>query len=205
MKFKNFWVKPKKPVNSKKIGQSDISWGRFSYGVDHLIIKQWGEGAALKVGSFCSIASSVTVFLGGNHRLDWITTFPFGHVFQAELGGVDTLGHPATNGDVVIGDDVWIGHGATIMSGLTIGSGAVIAANANVVKNVMPYEVVGGNPAQVIKKRFDAEVIDLLMTLKWWDLPVGDIKQIRSTLSAKPNTDSLHELITKYRRVQGAN
>lgn len=68
------------------IGNSQISIGRFTYGFNNIAIHQWGEGAALKIGSFCSIATNINVFLGGNHRTDWITTFPFGHIFQDEIG-----------------------------------------------------------------------------------------------------------------------
>ena len=103
---------------------------------------------------------------------DHITTFPFGHIYKDVLGGDCITGHPSTNGDVVIGDDVWVAEGVTIMSGVSVGSGAILAANATVVNNVMPYEIVGGNPAKVIKKRFEAEIIDLLLKLQWWNLPI---------------------------------
>ena len=93
------------------IGRSPITFGRFTYGYENISVFQSGEGAALKVGAFCSIAPMVTIFLGGNHRTDWISTFPFGHIFQDELGEEIIPGHPSTNGDVIIGDDVWIGTG----------------------------------------------------------------------------------------------
>ncbi|MFM9913333.1 MAG: CatB-related O-acetyltransferase [Methylophilaceae bacterium] len=181
------------------VGNSKITIGRFSYGYEKISIMQWGEGASLKIGSFCSIASSVTIFLGGNHRLDWITTFPFGHIFENELGGVGIQGHPATNGDVSIGDDVWIGHGSTILSGVTIGCGAVIAANSNIVKDVIPYEVVGGNPAKHIKNRFSNEIRGLLLELKWWDLPLDCIREITHELSMEPSVELLKNLIQRFR------
>lgn len=181
------------------VGASQISIGRFTYGIENLSIKQWGEGAALNIGAFCSIASDVTIFLGGNHRTDWISTFPFGHIYQDELGGQHIKGHPATNGDVNIGNDVWIGADVTIMSGVTVGSGAVLSANAHVVKDVLPYEVVGGNPAQLLRKRFEGEMIDLLMELKWWDLPQDAIVEMSGDLCSQPNKDLLAKLIEKYR------
>ena len=181
------------------VGNSPISIGRFTYGVEHLSIRQWGEGAALRIGSFCSISSAVSIFLGGDHRVDWITTFPFGHIFEEELGGTKIEGHPRTRGDVTIGSDVWIGHGATIFSGVSVGSGAVIAANANVVRDVAPYSIVGGNPAKTIKTRFEPEIIDLLMELKWWDLPVGSIKEICGKLCAKPDAKMLRDLVGLYK------
>ncbi|MFT6131261.1 MAG: virginiamycin A acetyltransferase [Neolewinella sp.] len=75
-------------------------------------------------------------------------------------------------GDVMIGNDVWIGYNATIMAGVIIGDGAIIATNATVVKDVPPYTIVGGNPAREIKRRFDAETVQELLALKWWDKPL---------------------------------
>ncbi|HEX2941120.1 MAG TPA: CatB-related O-acetyltransferase [Rhodopila sp.] len=182
-----------------KIENSTIEIGRFTYGFENLTVRQWGEGAKLQIGSFCSLAGSITIFLGGNHRVDWATTFPFGHIFTDELGGNGIKGHPATKGDVVIGHDVWIGHGVTIMSGVTIGNGAVLATNATVVKHVAPYEIVGGNPARLIRDRFDKNIVDLLMHLRWWDLPLEFIRLIARDLSTEPTCEKLSFIIQKYR------
>ncbi|HSG22184.1 MAG TPA: CatB-related O-acetyltransferase [Azonexus sp.] len=180
------------------IGCSPFTIGRFTYGYENISVFQSGEGASLNIGSFCSIAPAVTIFLGGNHRTDWITTFPFGHIFQNELGDEKTPGHPSTNGNVTIGDDVWIGTGASIMSGLTIGCGAVISANAHVVNDVLPYQIVGGNPSRVLRDRFEDEIKDLLIELKWWDLPLADIKQIKHDLCSTPTKELLLNLISRY-------
>ena len=182
------------------IGNSLISIGRFTYGFENVAVKQWGEGAALTIGAFCSIADNVTVFLGGNHITDWITTYPFGHIFVDELGGGDIQGHPVTKGDVIIGNDVWIGSGTTIMSGIHIGDGAVIAANSCVVKNVSAFEIVGGNPSRHIKMRFDEETINLLLNLRWWDLSLNEIKSMVQDLSSKPTNELLRNLILKYKK-----
>jgi acetyltransferase-like isoleucine patch superfamily enzyme len=182
------------------IGKSPISIGRFTYGFKNLNVRQWGEGASLKIGSFCSLADNITVFLGGNHRTDWITTFPFGHIYHDELNVKPILGHPSTKGDVIIGNDVWIGSGVTIMSGLKIGDGAVLSANACVIKDVAPYTIVGGNPAKSIKQRFDNEIIELLLKLQWWDLSTQNIKNISSILSCKPTKNSIVKLISTYRK-----
>ena len=96
--------------------KNSIAVGRFTYGHKKIRVQTWGEGHKLKLGAFCSIADNVTVYLGGNHRVDWITTFPFGHIFKDRLGGENIVGHPSSNGDVVVGNDVWIGSGATLMS-----------------------------------------------------------------------------------------
>lgn len=181
------------------IGRSLISIGRFTYGHESISIEQWGEGAPLSIGAFCSIASDVKIFLGGNHRVDWITTFPFGHIHEPVLGGRDIVGHPSTNGGVSIGSDVWIGQGVTIMSGLAIGDGAVIAANSTIVKNVPPYSIVGGNPAKLIKFRFEKQIIELLMELRWWDLDLGVIKELMYDLSQPPDPSRIRHWNKIYR------
>lgn len=140
----------------------DIGVG--SYGNPKIL--DWGEGATLRVGKFCSFAKDVTIFLGGNHRVDWITTFPF-PVFRKSARQIK--GHPSTKGNVIIGHDVWIGDGAAILSGVIIGNGAVVGARSVVTKNVPPYAIVAGNPATIIRHRFTNDEIAILMDLKWWD------------------------------------
>ena len=143
------------------------SYGIYSYGMPDIL--SWGEGAKLNIGNFCSIGICGKVYLGGGHRTDWVTTFPFGHINKEIFNNFDGVGHPKTNGDVDIGNDVWIGEHVTIMSGVTIGDGAVIATNSHVVKNVAPYSIVGGNPAKLIKYRFTEEQIQKLLEIKWWN------------------------------------
>lgn len=169
--------------------------GRHSYGLKHATIV-FKDAATLNVGNFCSFAPMVRIFLGGNHIVDWVSTFPFGHRDPFHEGG---KGHPATKGDINIGNDVWVGAYATIMSGVTIGDGAVIAANAHVVKDVEPYEIVGGNPAKHIRYRFEPEVIRVLQKLKWWDLPDDEIRKIAPILTAKPDLKTLWELHDRYK------
>ena len=181
-------------IRKGKVGNSNIEIGRYTYGYESAVIKQWGEGASLQIGSFCSIANGLTVFLGGNHRVDWITTFPFGHIFQDKLGGAEIVGHPQSNGDIIIGNDVWIGSDVTIMSGLKIGDGAVIAANSTVVKDIAAYEIWGGNPAKKLKTRFSEEVINSLQQLKWWEWEVEIIKKLAPSLSQIPDAESIHKL-----------
>lgn len=170
--------------------------GKYTYGERNISIKQWGEGANLHIGSFCSIADNITVFLGGNHNTEWTSTYPFGHINTKTFNTFNGKGHPSTNGDVIIGNDVWIGSGVTIMSGVKIGDGAVIAANSHVVKDVQPYSIVGGNPAKLIKKRFADNVIDQLLELKWWDLPDDKINEIVPLLCS----DNIEELISKLKQ-----
>jgi acetyltransferase-like isoleucine patch superfamily enzyme len=145
--------------------------GRYSYGSPALHFA--GSGAQLRIGQFCSIADQVKIFLGGEHRMDWVTTYPFPQMLPAARG---ISGHPATKGDVTIGNDVWIGHGATILSGVTIGDGAVVGAHAVLARDVPPYAIVGGNPARLVRHRFPPAQVDALLQIRWWDWPLPKIE-----------------------------
>jgi acetyltransferase-like isoleucine patch superfamily enzyme len=150
---------------------------RYTYGLENIKVRDWGEGADVKVGSFCSIADNVTIFIGGNHRTDWVTTYPFGHIHK-DVFNHHGKGHPATKGDVVIGNDVWIGSGSTILSGVTIGDGAVIAANSVVVKDIPAYAIAAGNPAIALNFRFTRSQIERLLENPWWELPDSRINDL---------------------------
>lgn len=158
--------------------------GEHSYG--HIKILDWDDGTKLKIGRFCSFAKDVTVILGGEHRADWITMYPFsGKIFNSIWQEAkDVKGHPRSKGDIIIGNDVWVGYGATILSGVTIGDGAVIGARALITKDVEPYSIVAGNPAKFIRKRFSDKVIKELLRIKWWNWPEEKIKKnIKNLLS----------------------
>lgn len=141
--------------------------GNYTYGKPTVLFEN--SEANLLIGKFCSIAQGVTIFLGGNHNVDWLTTYPFNVLDSDFSNGKKIKGHPTTKGDVVIGNDVWIGRNVTIMSGVKIENGAVIGAGAVVTKNIGAYEVWAGNPAKFIKKRFNQNTIDYLNNLNWWN------------------------------------
>ncbi|MGB2128152.1 MAG: CatB-related O-acetyltransferase [Flavicella sp.] len=129
----------------------------------------------LIMGKFCMIASGAKFIMnGGNHLTEAISSYPFAIFGNGWEDAMKDKSYPH-KGDIVIGNDVWIGHNATIMAGVTIGDGAIIAANATVVKDVPPYTIVGGNPAQEIRKRFSDEEIKRLLALKWWDWDISKI------------------------------
>jgi acetyltransferase-like isoleucine patch superfamily enzyme len=156
-------LRPKAENSDLRAKYPQYNIGRGTYG--DLRVRSWGEDATLTMGAFCSVASGVQILLGGEHRPDWVTTYPFSVLWQKAK---HLLGHPSSKGDVVIGNDVWIGAEAMILSGVTIGDGAVIGARSVVTKDVPPYAIVGGNPARVIRMRFDEATISRLQNLKWW-------------------------------------
>lgn len=142
-----------------------VSVGRFTYGEP--VFKMWGQNEHIVIGSFCSIADSVTIFGGGEHNTRWVTTYPLRIALGDELAGRD--GHPATKGETRIGNDVWIGNGATILSGVAIGDGAVVGACAVVTRDVPAYHIVAGNPARLIRPRFKPAHITALLEIAWWN------------------------------------
>ena len=170
------------------------SFGKYSYHAGFTIMSWPSDGQKyLHVGNYCSIANGLTVILGGNHMINWVTTYPFGdrfkHIFSARSGNPSY-----SNGDIRIGNDVWIGTNVTLMSGITIGDGAVIAANTHVVKDVPPYAIIGGNPARIIKYRFTPELINALLKIQWWNWPE---EKINANIPLMCN-DDIDEFVSKH-------
>lgn len=166
-----------KPINPS---QALYEVGEYTYGQP--CIHWWGEPARLKIGKFCSLAPGVQIFLGGEHRTDWVTTYPFTAIHSR---AAHIPGHPRTKGDVVIGNDVWIGHEALILSGVTIGDGVVIGARAVVTKNVLPYAIVAGNPAELVRYRFSEIQRTALLRIAWWDWSFAQIREAWPLLLSK--------------------
>nr|WP_318483195.1 CatB-related O-acetyltransferase [Photobacterium leiognathi] len=133
----------------------------------------FGEVDKLIIGKFCSIASGATFMMAGNqgHRIDWISTFPFGNAF-----GDDVPSGFKRAGDTVIGNDVWIGSEAMIMPGVNIGNGAVIGSRSVITKDVAPYTVVVANN-HLVKERFKPEQVEMLTEMQWWDWSEQQLKQ----------------------------
>lgn len=115
------------------------------------------------------------IFLGGQHRTDWVSTYPFPE-YLPEAEHIEHFG--GSRGDVVIGSDVWLCSNCTILSGVTIGHGAVIASGALVSRDVAPYAVMAGNPAEQVRWRFDEETRAALLESAWWEWPEAEIRQI---------------------------
>lgn len=133
----------------------------------------------LIIGKFCSIACGTKfLFNCANHTLKSLSTYTFPLFYEEwELEKSNITTAWDNKGDIVIGNDVWIGYEAVIMAGIHIGDGAIIAARAVVTKDVPPYTIVGGTPAKEIRRRFDAEEIQQLLMLKWWDWSADNIRQ----------------------------
>ncbi|MEL7424005.1 MAG: CatB-related O-acetyltransferase [Bacteroidota bacterium] len=147
-------------------------------------------GDKLIIGKFCMIASDVTFIMNGaNHLSDAISTYPFA-IFGADWANAMEGKEYPVKGDTTVGNDVWIGYGATIMPGVTIGDGAIIATKAVVTKDVAPYSIVGGNPAQEIRKRFPDDTIKMLLDICWWDWSIEKITKHVQLLTSN-NIDAL--------------
>ena len=156
-----------------KVYQSHIE-GRVTIGKYTSV---WGPNIAIlskinsiKIGAFCSIAKNVSI-QEYNHKHDSLSTYHLNsNVFNGT--GIDDI---CSKGGIVIGNDVWVGDGSMILSGVSIGNGAVIAARSVVTKNIPPFAIVGGNPAKIIKYRFDPDEIVRIEKMKWWDWPKDKI------------------------------
>ncbi len=127
-------------------------------------------GDKLIIGKFCAIAKDVTFIMNGaNHKVSGFSTYPFQIFANGWEKVMPKAGDLPYKGDTQIGNDVWIGYDATIMPGVTVGHGAIIASKSVVTKDVPAYSVVGGNPAEVIKHRFEQRTIEQLLDIAWWD------------------------------------
>jgi len=168
-----------------------IKIGKYTYGLEKNSVRFYKKHydynnnyrqPVLNVGKYCSIGMFCKFYLGGNHRHDWVTTYPFlvewphNSTFKNIPENIE--GYPHSNGNINIGNDVWIGESVTVMSGVKIGDGAVIAANSTVVKDVEPYSISGGNPAKHIKYRFSKDTIKRLIEIKWWDIEESKLDTI---------------------------
>ena len=132
-------------------------------------------GGHVLVGRYSALGHRMTFELGLNHDYRQVTTYPFEDFADGDVPQTNHYNH-VNRKQIIIGNDVWIGCGVTILGGVRIGNGAVIGARAVVAKDVPPYAVVVGNPARVVKYRFDEETIRALQAIKWWNWPEEKIK-----------------------------
>lgn len=165
------------------IRNPNILVGDFTYIADsefesHVTHHYDWNGDRLIIGKFCQIAAGVEfVMNGANHQMNAVSTFPFYTLEGWDMAPPDRSDLPL-RGDTVIGNDVWIGQNAVILPGVTIGNGAIIGANSVVGSDVPPYTIMVGNPARELRRRFDDELIDLLLRFRWWDRSIEEINAL---------------------------
>jgi chloramphenicol O-acetyltransferase type B len=148
----------------------NVTWGRHTYGIKRSSIFGLNDSVTIKIGSFCSIGKEVLFLARASHPLHTASTFPMRSFGRKD----DEL---TSKGPTIVGHDVWIGQRAIVMSGVTIGDGAVVGAGAIVTKDVAPYAIVGGNPARLIRYRFNSNIMAELQGIRWWDWPDEFIEQ----------------------------
>lgn len=182
---------------ARLVARRGYAIGEWSYGRPKVRFPE--SGARLSIGRYCSIADRVEILLGGNHRTDWVTTYPFA-AMPGLWPGVDApADYHTTRGDVTIGHDVWLGSGAMILSGVRVGHGAVVAARAVVTRDVPDYGIVAGNPARLLRLRFPAEMVAELIDAAWWDLDPAQVGPLVPLLSS----DRVGDFIAAVRRARG--
>ena len=139
----------------------------------------------LIIGRFCAIASGVRFLMpGANHADRGPSTFPFGIFGPPWDGTMDIVMSAPSRGDTVVGHDVWLGYSALVLPGVTIGHGAVIAAASVVARDVPPYAIVAGNPARLVRSRFDEEDVERLLRAAWWNWPIELVTEHARTIMA---------------------
>ena len=170
------------------IKNPNIVVGDFTYFADtdfekHVTHHYDFIGDKLIIGKFCQIGAGVEfVMNGANHQMNAVSTYPF-YIFGSWDQSAPSKEDLPFKGDTVVGNDVWIGQNSTILPGVHIGDGAIIGLNSVVTRDVPPYTIVAGNPAKAVRKRFDDELIGLLLKLKWWDKSVEEINVLIPLLS----------------------
>ena len=189
------YIKP--TINNPNIIVGDFTYIADSEFESHVTnFYPWSKDKLI-IGKFCQIATGVEFIMNdANHQMSAVSTFPF-----YTLDGWDMEAPSASDmpfkGNTVIGNDVWIGQNAVILPGVNIGDGAIIGANSVVGSNIAPYTIVAGNPAKVIRKRFDEELIDLMLRFKWWDKSITEINELIPILTCSDLEKVREELKAK--------
>ncbi len=188
------YVKP--TIKNKNIIVGDFTYISDNNFENHVTHHYDFYNDKLIIGKFCQIAAGVNFIMNGaNHQMNAVSTFPF-YIFEGWQQGIPELSEMPFKGDTVVGNDVWIGQNSTIMPGVKIGNGVIIGTNSVVAGNIPSYSVAVGNPAKIIRKRFDDELIHMLENYKWWDKTIEEIDKLIPVLS---NSDiaSVKEFIKK--------
>jgi acetyltransferase-like isoleucine patch superfamily enzyme len=163
----------------------------------NVLARAGSEPPHVTIGRYCSFGPGVKMVVNGDHRSDWVTTWPARILLGLE--GAERDGHPQASGPIVIGNDVWIGTEALILGGVTIGDGAVVATRAVVTHDVRPYAIVAGMPAVERRRRFDDDVVERLLALRWWDLEPDQVAEAVDVLCHAPELDRLEQRVAELR------
>lgn len=190
------------------INHPRISVGEFSYYHNFEVLEDYASFIApylfplsldcLIIGKFVQIAHGVRfITSSANHNMSGFSTYPFANFMmtpQTSSEEIVAMFEASKNkGDVVVGNDVWIGMEAIVMPGVKIGDGAIIGAKSVVTHDVEPYTIVAGNPARVIKKRFDDETIQRLLKIQWWNWSIEKIETYKDIIGGG-DIDALERL-----------
>ncbi len=179
---KEIYVKP--TITNPNIVVGDFTYIADSEFESHVTnFYPWSRDKLI-IGKFCQIAAGAEFIMNdANHQMNAVSTFPFYTLEGWNMDAPSAADMPF-KGNTVIGNDVWIGQNAVILPGVHIGDGAIIGANCVVGSNVAPYTIVAGNPAKVIRKRFDDELIELLLCFKWWNKSIDEINDLIPILTS---------------------
>lgn len=174
-----------------------VEVGDYSYG--GISIVSYSKVSKLIIGRFCSIGQGVVFILNGEHNTNTFSTYPF----KVRILKQDS--EAFSKGDIVLHDDVWIGFGAIILSGVTIGQGAIIAAGSVVTKNCEPYGIYAGNPAKLVKKRFDESIINRMVNVDLSQLSPKIISDNINLLYTKISGENVDKIITTLNNMKGSD
>lgn len=178
--------------------QSIVSVGNGTYG-ELNVIPFGNSNEKLVIGNYCSIAPNCTFLLGGEHEYKTLSTYPFKNKYN------NGINEAKTKGPIMVEDDVWIGFNSLILSGVTIHKGAIVAAGSVVTKDIPPYAIVGGNPAKVIKFRFDKFLCEELADIDYSSLDRKFIKKNMKLLNleiTKNNISLIKDILDNSRKEQ---
>lgn len=154
------------------ICDESIFWGKVKVGYASTLGVRSIVHGPVSIGRFCQLAPQVALY-AVDHPCSYLTTYVNRRLFDGELSRF------SEGSEIVVGSDVWIGHGSIILKGVKIGNGAIIGAGCVVTHDVPGYSVVVGNPARVLRKRFDEEIIELLERLAWWNLRPEELPKMK--------------------------
>lgn len=169
-----------------------IPYGKHTYGPQPTIIGHPRIIKGSRIGAFCSIGPDLKYIARGRHEMEWVTTYPFAAFDKWNRKDLPLNSFGPVAQPIIIGSDVWTGSNVRIKQNVTVGHGAVIAAESYVTGNVQPYAIVGGNPAKLIRYRFESSIIKELLKIKWWE---WDDQKIKNHIDLLVSNKDIYQFI----------